>query len=275
VPAAGAASASADPAQSGLGELLAQLAQSSEDGEPGASPAASRLLLRQIAVAAATSGRRAGVAAVASGRWLADTLLEVAPHLPVRDLKTLQRHHKGLHGEPLADALTRNAALSTAAVGAGGGALAAVSWSTPVSLATVPFQLVVETLAVAAIEIKLVAELHEVYALGVRGTGTQRGLAYAAAWANRRGVSPLDPKAATFAVTRATRSRVRRRLIARTGRSAGTASPFLIGAAYGAWSNRRSTADLAATMRRDLSRHRPLTGGLAGQLVRGALRSAR
>jgi hypothetical protein len=265
--------AAASQAQPELGELLAQLASSAEDGEPGSRAVPSRVLLRQIAVAAATSGRRAGVAALASGRWLTDTVLEAAPHLPVRDLDTLRRHHKGLDGEELADALTRNAALATAAVGAGGGALAAVSWSTPVSLATVPLQLAVETLAVAAIEIKLVAELHEVYALPVRGTGTQRGLAYAAAWANRSGVNPLDPKAAASVVTRATRVRVQRRLISRTGRSVGTATPFLLGAAYGAWLNRRTTSDLADRMRLDLRRKRPLSGGVAGHLVRGALRA--
>jgi hypothetical protein len=258
-----------------LGELLARLAQSAEDGAPGSSQTPSRVLLRQIGLAAAISGRKAGVVAVASGRWFADTLLEAAPHLPVRDLATLRAHHKGLEGEALADALTRNATLATAAVGAGGGALAAVSWSTPVSLATVPLQLAVETLAVAVIEIKLVAELHEVYGLPVSGTGTQRGLTFAAAWANRRGVNPLDPVSAASVVTRATRARVQRRLVSRTGRSVGTATPFLIGAAYGAWLNRRTTADLADQMRLDLRRRRPLTGGLTGHLVRGALRALR
>jgi hypothetical protein len=263
------------PGPEGLGELLAELAGSSDGGQPG-SPAAPRLaLLRQIGVAAMASARRAGVAAVASGRWFADTLLEVAPHVPVRDLETLRRHHRGLEGEALADALTHNATLASAAVGAGGGAAAAVSWTTPVSLATIPLQLAVETLAVAAIEIKLVAELHEVYALPVHGTGTQRGLAFAAAWANRRGVNPLDPKAAASVVSKATRARVQRRLIARTGRSVGTATPFLLGAAYGAWFNRRTTADLADQLRVDLRRRRPLTGGIAGHLVRGALRAAR
>jgi hypothetical protein len=271
-----ASNAAQGPAPSGadLGELLAQLVGSAEDGEAGSSATPSRVLLRQLGLAAAASARRAGVAAVTSGRWLADTLLEAAPHLPVRDLETLRRHHRGLEGEALADALTRSATLATCAVGAGGGAVAAISWSTPVSLATVPLQLAVETLAVAAIEIKLVAELHEVYALPIRGTGTQRGLAFAAAWANRRGVNPLDPKAAASVVSRATRARVQRRLVSRTGRSVGTAAPFLLGAAYGAWFNRRTTADLAAEMRLDLRRRRPLTGGIAGHLVRGALRAA-
>jgi hypothetical protein len=265
----------AQPPNPGLGELIARFAESAEDGELGSTPTPARVLLRQIAMAAAASARQAGVAAVASGRWLTDTLIEVAPHVPVRDLETLRRHHRGLEGEALADALTRNASLASAAVGAGGGAVAAISWSTPVSLATVPLQLVVETLAVAAIEIKLVAELHEVYALPVYGTGTQRGLAFAAAWANRRGVNPLDPKAAASVLSRTTRARIQRRLVSRTGRSVGTATPFLLGAAFGAWFNRRNTAELAEQLRLDLRRRRPLTGGIAGHLVRRALRAAR
>jgi hypothetical protein len=254
-----------------LGELLAHFAD--DAGPDGDGRPASATLVRQVGVAAVASGRKAGVVAVASGRWLADTLLEAVPHLPVRDLATLRSHHHGLEGEELADAMTRNAAIAAAAVGASGGALAAVSWSTPVSLATIPLQLAVETLAVAVIEIKLVAELHEVYGLAVSGTGTQRGLAYAAAWANRRGVNPLEPKAAASLLTRATRARVQRRLVARTSRSVGTATPFLLGAAYGAWLNRRTTADLAAELRLDLRRRRPLTGGLAGHLIRGVLRA--
>ena len=43
--------------------------------------------------------------AVASGRWIGDSLIEAAPHLPVRDLETLRLHHPGLEGEALADLL--------------------------------------------------------------------------------------------------------------------------------------------------------------------------
>jgi hypothetical protein len=139
------------------------------------------------------------------------------------------------------------------------------------SLATVPIQIAAETVAVAAIEIKLVAELHEVYGLGVTGSQTQRGLAYATAWSNRRGVSPLDPRATATVVTQATRVRVQRRLVVKTGRALGVATPFLLGAAYGAWFNRKTTNDLADTLRLDLRRKRPLTGGLGGKMARRAL----
>ena len=256
-----------------LGELLGRLAAASADdgSAEGGRREPLTALLQQIGVAAAISMRKAGAVAVASGHWMGDSLLEAAPHIPMRDLEALRRHHHGLEGEALADVLTRNAALATAAVGAGGGALAAVSWASPMSLATVPIQIAAETVAVAAIEIKLVAELHEVYGLGVAGTQTQRGLAYATAWSNRRGVSPLDPRATATVVTQATRMRVQRRLVVKTGRAVGVATPFLLGAAYGAWFNRRTTNDLADTLRLDLRRKRPLTGGLGGKMARRAL----
>jgi hypothetical protein len=260
-----------------LGELLGRLAGASEpDGAAAGDGRHESLaaLLQQIGVAAAASMRKAGAVAVASGHWMGDSLLEAAPHIPMRDLESLRRHHHGLEGDALADVLTRNAALATAAVGAGGGALAAVSWASPMSLATVPIQIAAETVAVAAIEIKLVAELHEVYGLGVAGTQTQRAIAYATAWSNRRGVSPLDPRATATVVTQATRVRVQRRLVVKTGRAVGIATPFLLGAAYGAWFNRKTTNDLADTLRLDLRRKRPLTGGLGGKMARRALMPA-
>ena len=112
-----------------LGELLGRLAGASEgDGSAeGGRREPLAALLQQIGVAAAISMRKAGAVAVASGHWMGDSLLEAAPHIPMRDLEALRRHHHGLEGEALADVLTRNAALATAAVGAGGGALAAVS----------------------------------------------------------------------------------------------------------------------------------------------------
>src|SRR2546430_5668652 len=69
--------------------------------------------LVRVTRAASTSARRAGGRAVASGRWLADALLEAAPHLPIRDLDTLREHHQGASGAALADALIRNASRAT------------------------------------------------------------------------------------------------------------------------------------------------------------------
>jgi hypothetical protein len=224
-------------------------------------------LLGQLAVALAASARAAGGAAVTSGRWLADVVVDAVPRLPVRDLETLRTHHKGLEGEELADALVRNAVLATAAVGVAGGAVTAAKWTVPVTLVTIPLQLAVETAAVAVIEIKLVAELHEVYGVPVGGTGTQRGAAYALSWANRRGVNPLEPATMTAALGVVARQRVQRRLVGRAGRGIGTIAPLMIGAAYGAYSNRKQTLALTDSLRGDLRRNRPLVGGLTGLAV--------
>jgi hypothetical protein len=245
---------SAEP-ESDAAELLGKIA-SDEERHPGLFP--------QLSVALAKSAVKAGSGAVASGKWLSDVVVDAAPRIPVRDLATLRQHHKGLSGEELADALVRNAVLSTAAVGVVGGSVTAIKWTVPVTLVTLPLQLAVETAAIAAIEIKLVAELHEVYGVAIGGTGTQRGAAYALSWANRRGVNPLEPATMTLALGVVARQRVQRRLVGRAGRGIGTFAPLMLGAAYGAVSNRKQTLALADSLRADLRRRRPLVGGLTG-----------
>jgi hypothetical protein len=39
---------------------------------------------------------------VGSGRRLVDVVVDVAPHIPVRDLQTLRAHHGGANGDALA-----------------------------------------------------------------------------------------------------------------------------------------------------------------------------
>ena len=225
----------------------------------------------QLAGALVRSAGAAGGRAVTSGRWMADQLIAAAPHLPVRDLPTLQAHHRGLEGEALGEAVVRNAVRATAAVGVAGGALSAVKWFAPITLITIPIQIAVESLAVAAIEVKLVGELHEVYGRPVRGTATQRGLAYSTAWANRRGITSLDPKVLPAGLGLVARQRIQRRLLVSVGRSTGTVAPMMIGAAYGGWVNHRTTMALADALRADLRRGRPLTGGFAGKVVQSVL----
>ncbi len=270
-PADGADGEWSDSADRELAVLLGRLAESAEDGEAGSDDDRLVLLWGQVAAALLRSARVAGAGAVASGRWMADQLIAAAPHLPVRDARTLSSHYRGLEGEALADAVVRNAVRATAGVGVAGGALSAVKWFAPVSLITIPIQLAVESLAVAAIEIKLVGELHEVYGTAVRGTPTQRGLAYATAWANRRGITSLDPTIIPAGLGLVARQRVQRRLLVSIGRGTGTVAPLLLGAAYGGWVNHRTTQSLSDTLRGDLRRGRPLTGGLAGRVAHGVL----
>ena len=232
------------------------------------------VLMRQLGTAMAASAQKAGVAAVASGRWLADVVVDAAPRIPVRDLATLERQHPGLGREALADALVTGAVRGTMAVGVAGGALTGIQWTVPVSMVVIPIQLAVEVAAVAAIEIKLVAELHEVYGVPVQGTATQRGAAYALSWANRRGVNPLEPATMAAALGVAARRRVQRRLLARFGRGLGTLAPLMAGAAYGAYSNRRQTQILSDSLRSDL-RRRPIMTGLTGAAVVKLLETGR
>src|SRR2546421_102721 len=129
--------------------------------------------------------KRAGKGTIGGGRWLAEMVVEMIPHIPVRNLATLQEHHDGVSGATLAGELIRNAARASAAVGATTGALASVEDMSPPAWIMLPLELALETLAVAAIEMKLVAELHEVYGRPVPGRGTDKALALARAWSER------------------------------------------------------------------------------------------
>jgi hypothetical protein len=201
-----------------------------------------------------TRARRAGASAIASGRMLADLLMEAAPHIPIRDVATLSAHHRGLTGEALADALVRNAIRSTAGIGAAGGAVAAAEWAAAPLLITVPLEVVVETVAVAAVEVKLVGELHAVYGVDVPGTGTQRATAFAGSWAARRGIDPLRPWTIPNVLGIAGRQQLGKRMISRFARNLGTIIPFLVGAVIGARVNSVETTRLSAEMRSDLRR---------------------
>jgi hypothetical protein len=273
-----APSSVADPEQD-LGAILGRIAGSESTGSRrwstrGRSALEWGTMMRQLGAAMAVSSQKAGVAAVASGRWLADVVVDAAPRIPVRDIATLERQHPGLSREELADVLVTGAVRGTMAVGVAGGALTGIQWTLPVSMVVIPIQLAVEVAAVAAIEIKLVAELHEVYGVQVQGTATQRGAAYALSWANRRGVNPLEPATMAAALGVAARRRVQRRLLARFGRGIGTLAPLMAGAAYGAYSNRRQTQILSDSLRSDL-RRRPVMTGLTGAAVVKLLETGR
>ncbi|RAY11608.1 hypothetical protein DPM19_28660 [Actinomadura craniellae] len=213
-----------------------------------------RLLVR-LARLLGTGGRRAGATGRAGGRRLADLLIEAGPHIPVRDLETLRRHHHGLLGEQLADSLVRVAVNNTTLVGAAGGALSAVQFTAPPLLLSTPAQLAAETLALAAIEVKLIAELHEVYGVQVPGSVRDRGTLFVSSWARQRGINPLDPGSLTVALGAAARTAISRRLLRTLGRTMTTMGPFLTGAIAGGALNRAATKKLADVVRADLRRH--------------------
>lgn len=186
------------------------------------------------------------------GGMMASILEGVAPHLKVRDLETLRAHHHGLTGEALADSLVENASRGSALVGAAGGALATVEYAAPPTLLSAPVQLAVETILVAAIEVKLIAELHAVYGVHVPGSGAQRGVTFLQAWGQQRGVSPLQPGSVSAVLGAGARRELRQRLLIRLGRNLTTLGPILTGAIAGGYLNRRGTKRLADAVRNDL-----------------------
>jgi hypothetical protein len=237
------------PAEQQIGELIGQLSEAEDlDTETR-----TRLMAR-LARLLGQSARRAGVGGMATGRWLADLFADIAPRIPFRDLETLSGHHGGLRGERLADDVVRAATNATTAVGAAGGALAAVEFAAPPLLLTAPAQLAAEALVIAAIEVKMIAELHEIYGVQIPGGRAARGAGFATAWAKQRGVNPLEPGSATYALGAAAKAALRKRLMRTVGRSMTTMGPFLTGAMAGAMLNRTATRKLAEAVRRDLHR---------------------
>jgi len=234
------------------GREVAELVTTLSDS--GATRRQRAAVLGRLSQVAAARAKEAGIKAVGSGKYMADLLLEAAPHIPVRDLETLSRHHKGLTGEPLADALVRNAQRATAGIGATGGAVAAAEWAAMPVLVAVPLEVVVETLAVAAVEVKLTAELHAVYGVPVEGTGTQRAVAFTGAWASRRGLDPMRPWTIPNVLGIAGRQQLAKRMLGRFARNLGTIVPFLVGAVVGARVNHRETKLLGDSLRTDLRR---------------------
>ena len=229
-------------------DLVRQL---SDDGLDTAARAG---LLRRLVGALGLWLRDAGARAAATGAALAqlvtDLLADASPQLPVRDLPELRAAYGGLSGDELAEALITDAARTTAAIGAAGGALS----SARATVLAVPVQLAAETAAVVAVELKLVAELHLVYGRRPAGPPGQVAAGYLRAWADTRGldVSAGPPSMATVLGT-AGRQQLRSRLLRRMGRLS-TRAPFLAGAAAGAELNRRETRrlgeELVARLRR-------------------------
>ena len=234
-----------------LGEAIGDLAGGRETSAGG---------LARAGRLAVDSMRQAGTRAVASGRWLADALIDAAPRVPVRDLALLRQQYPALGPPELAETLIHNASRVTAGMGATAGALVAAEEFSPPSWLAIPVELVVETLAVAAVEMKLIAELHEVYGRPVPGRGRDRGLLLARAWAEGRGVTAAALATPTglsallsVGARRQAAQLVRRRLVRRTARSLTALAPLLAGAVAGAEVNRRGTRALAAGVLRDLA----------------------
>jgi hypothetical protein len=233
-----------------LGRAVGELAEGDAD----------RATFARTARLVGSSLKAAGAKSVASGRWLAEVLLDAVPHIPVRDASTLSASHGGLTGRALAEDLIRSASHRTAGFGAVAGALAGAHELAPPTWMAIPAELVAETLAVVAVEMKLVAELQEVYGMPVTGTPAERTTAIIVAWAEGRGVSPeslVRPGGVAQVLGRTSRRELtrmlQRRLARRALRNMSALIPLMAGAVAGAELNRRATRALGDKVVGDLA----------------------
>ncbi|OEJ24616.1 hypothetical protein AR457_08835 [Streptomyces agglomeratus] len=223
-------------------------ARDDERGLPASLETAEGLSARARRLAAVRQGvRKGGQGAKAGIGYLADRVIELAPRVPVRDLPTLRRQFPGLGPEQIADKLVTGAANGTSTVGAGIGAAAML----PVPPA-MPAELAAEITGVAAIELKLIAELHEVYGQRPPGGLAQRSTAYLTSWTQERGIDVTKPATYNTALGTQMKRQLRQQIMKRMVRNLPNLMPFMVGAAVGAVMNRRDTRRLAERIRRDL-----------------------
>jgi hypothetical protein len=206
-------------------------------------------------VARTAGGARKGAGSAGRGvtsglTWLTAQVVAMGPRLQVRDQATLRARFPGRSDDDIASLLVERAARATAAVGGATGACAALP-----ALPAFPVEVAAETLAVVGIEIKLLAELHEIYGMPAAGSAADRARAYIGAWAGRRGVYQVDGGLLLIAGSPLARQ-LTRRLAARVRRSAFSLSPLLTGALAGVLLNRRETRRLGRQIRDDLRSRR-------------------
>jgi hypothetical protein len=182
--------------------------------------------------------------------WLTAQVVAMGPRLRIRDQATLRARYPGKSDDEIAQRLVENAARAAAAVGGATGA-----WAALPALPAFPAEVAAETLATVGIEIKLVAELHEVYGMPATGSTTERARAYLGSWASRRGVYAVDGGLLLIAGSPLARQ-LTRRLAARVRRSTFSLAPLFTGAVAGALLNRRETRKLGHQIRDELRQRR-------------------
>ncbi|NEK85675.1 hypothetical protein GCU60_07855 [Blastococcus saxobsidens] len=179
------------------------------------------------------------------GALLGDLLAVTVPRLPVRDRERLRRAHPGSSDEEIADALVARAARITSGIGAATGGLSAAHWFAPPSLLAVPLELGAETVLVAAVEVVLVAELHELHGRRPPGDAAERASAYLGSWSEQRAVDAQGVGGLSSLLGAAGMRALRRRMTRRLAGAVPSAAPLLIGAAISGRVNRRATESLA------------------------------
>jgi hypothetical protein len=220
----------------------------------GAIGAARTGLARQSSAMARWTSETAGRSMSSALTWLTGQVVAMGPRLRIRDQATLREQFPGRTDEEIAELLIERAGRASAAIGSATGAWAAL----PV-IPAFPAEVAAETLAVIGIEIKMVAELHEILGLPAQGSGTERARSYLAAWANRRGIFAVPGGFVLVAGSPLART-LRKRLAGRVRRSAFALGPVLTGAVAGAMLNRMETRKLGRQILTDLRRHQRMIG---------------
>jgi hypothetical protein len=213
--------------------------------------------VRAQLAALGASARQAGRRAVLTGRWLADTVVEVAPRLPVRDAATLSAHHDGLTGDALARSVVRAGGRVSGGVAAAAGAIITAQEVSVAGLLLVPFELAALTVLVVGTEVKVVTELHHVIGRELPGGPRRRTEAAIVSWMSGRAAPPTEMSATVRGdlLGRAGRRQLAQQLRSRFTRNLTALAPFLTGAAAAAYLNRKATLAIGTRVARDLGLH--------------------
>jgi hypothetical protein len=195
------------------------------------------------------------------GALLGDLLAAAAPRLPIRDGVRLRRAHPGASDAEIADELVARAARMTGAIGAATGGLSAAHWFAPPSLLALPLELGAETVLIAAVEVVLIGELHELYGQRAPGDARDRAAAYLAGWSAQRSVSGAGAAGLGSVLGSAGVRALRRRVTRKLAGNVTTAAPFLVGAALAGRGNRKATEGLARRVLADLRGSGPVGPG--------------
>jgi hypothetical protein len=177
---------------------------------------------------------------------------DLLPRLPIRDADRLRQAHPGASDDEIVQALVARAARLTSGIGAAAGGLVAAAWFAPPSLLALPLELGAETALIAAVEVVLVGELHELHGRPASGDPRTRAGAYLASWSAQRAVEGVGVAGVGSLLSSAGVLALRRHVTRRLARTVPGAAPFLIGAALAGRSNRRATETLAERVLTDL-----------------------
>ena len=234
------------------GRAGAALASVAASARRGADTAAHRgaATTRRGAGRARRGAGTAGRGVTAGLNWLTAQVVAMGPRLRIRDRATLRARFPGKSDDQIAQLLVERAARAAATVGGTTGA-----WAALPALPAFPAEVAAETLAIVGIEVKLVAELHEIYGMPAQGSATQRARAYLGSWAVRRGVYQVDEGLLVIAGSPLARQ-LARRLAWRVRRSTFSLAPLFTGAVAGAMINRRETRRLGHQIRDELRQRR-------------------